>query len=213
MKNRRNNATKVAVLAMVACLSASACGGGGGNNDQGIVFTATGIWRGPGSIEDGQIRCTEPNITNAIIDTSATLSLSLVTEFPDRFNASADPCGGYLGLENRLLSLAMNVQAIEIEYDVPGAAVDVPDHAVSTGFRINPSSSTTEATSGLPNLVYAELVGQIVPATIVDYLKIFANQLPQRPYLMTATLVAVGQSQNGDHYRSNPVGYSFTIED
>ncbi|MFP6663205.1 MAG: hypothetical protein VCC00_03270 [Deltaproteobacteria bacterium] len=211
MKNLRKHATKAVLFAVV--LSASACGSGAGNNDQGIVFTATGIWRGPASIEDGQIRCTEPNISNAIVDTSNSLSLSLVTAFPDRFNAFADPCGGYIGLENKLLTLAINVQTIAIEYNVPGAAVDVPDHAVPTGFRINPSSSTTEATSGVPNLVYAELVGQLVPATIVDFLTIYANQLPQRPYLMTATLVAVGQAQNGDHYRSNPVSYSFTVED
>jgi hypothetical protein len=213
MKNRSRNAAKPAVFAMAALLLASACGSGAGNNDQGIAFTATGIWRGPDSSEAGQINCTEPNITNAIIDTAHALSLSLVAAYPDRTNAVADPCGGYLGLQNNLLTLGMNVQRIEIQYDVPGAAVAVPDHAVPTGFRINPSSSTIEATSGLPNLVYAGLVGQLVPATIVDFLKIYASQLPQPPYLMTATLVAVGQSQSGDDYRSNPVDYSFTVED
>lgn len=210
----RNSAMKFGSVAGLGLLLAVAAGcGSGGNNDQGIAFTATGIFRGPEAIEDGRIRCTEPNVTNAIVDVSGPLSLSTVTAYPDRFNPLADPCGGYIGLENNLTQLAMNVQRIEITYDVPGAAVSVPENPVAVGYTVQPSSSTRETTSGQPNLVYAELVEQLVPATIIEFLSINENRLPQRPYQMTATLVAVGQSQNGDAYRSNPVTYSFTVTD
>lgn len=205
---RRPRFLAVVVLAMIT----AGCGSGG-NNDQGIAFTATGIWRGLETIEDDTIRCIEPNVSSAVIDTSYTVSVANVTEFPDRFNPFADPCGGFIGLENNLTQLAMNLQRVEIRYEVPSAAVTVPGHSVAAGVRIPSASSTTEATSGQSNLVYLELVGQMLSQTTMAFLEIHSSELPQRPYVMKAYLVAVGQSQNGDQYRTNETGYTFTIED
>ena len=210
----RNSGTRLGHVAVLFALAVAMAGcGSGGNNDQGIAFTATGIFRGPESVEDGRIRCTEPNVTNAVVDVSGPLSLSGVAAFPDRTNSEADPCGGYIGVENNLTQLAMNVQRVDVSYDVPGAATAIPDNPVAVGYTVQSASSTRETTSGQPNLVYANLVEQLVPAQIMEFLRINQGLLPQTPYRMTATLVAVGQAQNGDQYRTNPVTYSFTVTD
>jgi hypothetical protein len=201
-----------AVAALTVVASLVACGGSGGNNDQGIVFRATGIYRGLESIQPDRITCTEPTVSNAIIDTSFTLSLSLPIEgFPDRFNPFADPCGGYIGLQNNLSNQFMNVNEISLRYDVPGAAVQVPDHSVSFGQTIPPSSFDGDSPSGQGNLIYAELVGQIVPQTILVFLNQNVNRLPDTPYIMNVFLVARGQSDQGTNYQTNEIGYTITV--
>ncbi len=194
-------------LALVA-----GCGGSGGNNDQGIVFRATGIFRGLESIQPDRITCTEPTTSNAIIDASFTLSLSLpIGGFPDRFNPDADPCGGYIGLQNNLTNQSINVYEIAIRYEVPGAAVQIPDWSVSFGQSIPPATFEGDTPSGQPNLIFAELVGQIVPLPILVFLNQNVNRLPETPYVMNVFIKARGQSDQGTNYETNEIGYTLTI--
>lgn len=200
----------VAILG-AAALAAAGCGGSGGDNDQGIVFRAVGIYRGLESIELGRITCTEPTVQNAIVDTSFTLDISTAVDFPNRTDPFGDPCGGYIALENNLDFAAINVQEISIRYEVPGAGIQVPDHSVSFGQRIQPATSDQQTTSGQANLIYAELVGQILPRTLIVFLNQNVNFLPESPYILNAFLVARGQSDTGENYQTNEIGYTFTI--
>lgn len=200
-----------AVLGLTTALVAAGCGGSGGNNDQGIVFRAVGTYRGLESIELGRITCTEPTEQSAIVDTSYTLDIGTVVDFPNRNDPFADPCGGYIALENNLETISINVQEIVIRYEVPGAAIQVPDHSVSFGQRILPSSSDQQTPSGRANLLFAELVGQIVPRTIIVFLNQNVNLLPASPYIMNAFITARGQSDTGETYETNEIGYTFTI--
>jgi hypothetical protein len=202
---------RLAVSILVAALATAGCGGSGGNNDQGIVFRAVGIYRGLESIELGRITCTEPTVQNAIVDTSFTLDIGTAVDFPNRTDPFGDPCGGYIALENNLDFESMNVQEIVIRYEIPGAGVQLPDHSVSFGQRILPASSETEVTSGQPNLIFAELVGQILPRTHIVFLNQNVNLLPSTPYLLNAFLDAKGQSDTGENYTTNEIGYTFTI--
>ncbi len=199
------------VVGLATALVVAGCGGSGGNNDQGIVFRAVGTFRGLESIELGRITCTEPTVQNAIIDTAFTLDIGTVIDFPNRFDPFADPCGGYIALENNLEFVSINVQEIVIRYEVPGAAIQVPDHSVTFGQRIQPASSDQQTTSGQPNLIFAELVGQIVPRNIIVFLNQNVNLLPSTPYLMNAFITARGQSDTGETYETNEIGYTFTI--
>jgi hypothetical protein len=175
------------------------------------VFRAVGVYRGLESTELGRITCTEPTVASAVVDTAYTLDIGEVEDFPDRSDPAADPCGGYLALENRLETQAINVQEVSIRYENPGAAIAVPDHSIAIGQRIESSSSDQETASGQANLVYAQLVGQLLPRTIVVFLNQNASQLPAPPYVLNAFLVARGQSDTGRRYATNAVGYTFTI--
>lgn len=188
------------------------CGGGSGdNNDQGISFRAIGMFRGAESITQGQITCTIPNVQSAISDVSFNLNINTATDFPNRNDPFADPCGGYIQLENLLLNQAINVQEIAIRYEVPGSAVGIPEHSVNSGVRINSASSTQTGSSGLPNVVFHALYSQIVPQAIIVFLNQNENRLPSPPYFMNAFLKARAQSDNGTNYESNEIGYQFTI--
>jgi hypothetical protein len=199
------------LVAVALAATAVACGGSGGNNDQGIVFTATGLWRAVEQIDE-RITCTVPLSTdNALPDTSFTLSLSGVQAFPDRSSPIGDPCGGWIGLQNNLTSLNINVQQILVRYEVPGASIQVPDNPVSFGLTLPSTSSDTNPASGQPGLVYAQLVGQIVPAPIMVFLNQNVDRLPATPYFMNVFITASGQSQTGDNYTTNEIGYQLTI--
>lgn len=204
----RNSGTRLGHLAILFALAVAMAGcGSGGNNDQGIAFTATGIFGTPITENDGEIICPVPTTTNVIVDVSGRLSLSSVLGFP------ISQCEGFLALENNLTQLAINVQRVDVSYEIPGGAIAIPENPVAVGYTVASASSTSETTSGQPNLVYAQLPQQMVPAQMMEFLRINRNLLPQTPYRMTATLVAVGQAQNGDQYRTNPVTYSFTVTD
>ena len=205
-----NAKLRLAVPALGAAILAASCGTGG-DNDQGIVFRAVGIYRGPASIEGGRITCTEPTVQNAIVDTAFTLDVEEVVDFPNRSDPAADPCGGYVALENGLAAEAINLQEISIRYEIPGTAIPVPDHSVSIGQRILPAASDQPTTSGRANLIYAELVGQLLPRTIIVFLNRNASALPAPPYLLNAFLVARGQSDTGETHATNEIGYTFTI--
>jgi len=183
------------------------CGGGsGGNDDQGVVFLATGIFRGQESIEQGRVSCVVPSVSSSIIDASFNLNIAQVQEFPDRADALADPCGGFIGLQNNLISQGINVQEVSIRYEVPGAAIAIPAHSVSFGQRIGQPSDDPAS-----NVIFAAMVGQIVPSTIIVFLNQNVNRLPATPYLMSVFLAARGQSDDGTTYETNEIGYQLTI--
>lgn len=206
MVKRMSSCGLLLALALVA-----GCGGSGGNNDQGIVFRATGIFRGLESIQPDQITCTEPTVNNVIIDAAFTLSIATAVDFPNRNDPFGNPCGGYIGLQNNLSQQFMNVTEISIRYEIPGAAVAIPTHSISFGQTIPPSLFEGETSSGQNNLIFAELVGQLVPRNIIVFLNQNVNRLPTTPYLMNVFLVARGISDQGTNYETNEIGYQLTI--
>lgn len=197
-------------LALVA-----GCGGSGGNNDQGIVFRAGGVFRTQTNISSGTITCTEPTVTSATIsDTAGTISLSSTDFYPDRTDPRGDPCGGQLALENNLTSQSINVQFVTFEYDVAGAAVQVPTERLDTGITIPPPTCVDcDPSSGQTGLVFLSLQQQIVNAVTMTFLNQNVNRLPATPYTMSVTITAFGQSDQGTNYESNPIGYTITVTD
>ena len=195
-------------LTLVGC---GGTGGGEGGNDQGIVFRALGFYSGPTSIDEQQITCTEPNVQTSLIDSSFVVDLDLVNFFPDRNNAFADPCGGYIGLENNLTSMAMNIQEVVVRYEIPGGAVSLEPTSITLGTRIDSASSERETASGQANLVFIQLVGEMLSERVLVFLEQSRNLLPATPYALNAFFVAKGQSDNGTRYTSNEIGYQFEI--
>jgi hypothetical protein len=190
------------------------CGGSGGNNDQGIVFRATGIFRTLTSVSGGTITCTDPITTaQAITDSAGRISLSSTRFYPDRNDGVADPCGGYVGLQNNLSQQSVNAQFASVRYEVPGSAVQVPDNPVNVGLTVPPPSCEDCTSSGLPGLAYLPLVQQLVPEPIIAFLNQFQNQLPTPPYQMNVFVTVSGQSDQGTNYTTNEIGYTITVEE
>jgi len=202
------------VIGLLLSAGLVACGGSGGDNgdnDQGVVFRAVSFVRGPESIDADQIRCTEPTTQNAIVDSAFVINLDRERFYPDRNDPFGNPCGGYIALENNLANMAMNVQEISVRYAIPGAGIPIPENSISFGVRINPTSSQDQAASGQVNLVYSQLVGQMLPEQMITFLAQNQNGLPAPPYSMNAFFRAKGQADNGRRFTSNEIGYQFTI--
>ena len=196
-------------LALVA-----GCGGSGGNNDQGIVFRASGIFRTLTNITPERITCTEPiTVESSISDTSGEISLSSTFFYPDRTDPFGDPCGGQLALQNSLVQQSINVQFVTVEYEVPGAAVQVPTNVVNTGITIPSPSCEGCTSSGQDGLVFLLLTGQLVPEQIITFLNQNVNRLPATPYQMNLFITASGQSDQGTNYETNEIGYTLTVVD
>jgi hypothetical protein len=190
------------------------CGGGGGNNDQGIVFRAAGMFRTQTNITPERITCTEPTtIESAISDSSGTVSLRGSRWFPDRTDPEGNPCGGEMALQNSLSTQSINVQFVTMEYEVAGAAVQVPTYTFNAGITVPPPTCEGCTSSGQDGLVYLALRQQIVPEQIIVFLNQNVNRLPVTPYQMDVYITASGQSDQGTNYESNTLGYTITVVD
>ncbi len=182
---------------------------GSGNNDQGIVFRAVGIFQG--ELREGM--CELPVIDNAVADQGFVVALddpALDGGFPASVNDQAvlGFCRGFLELQNNLFGQAINVERIDLEYEVPGARIPIPPNSVPVGFRINPADSEEPNSFGLPNVIFTQLVGQIVPSSLVFFLRQNRLSLPELPYVMIVHITAVGRSDDGVVRVSNEVRYT-----
>ncbi|MBY0278422.1 hypothetical protein K2Z84_24090 [Candidatus Binatia bacterium] len=201
-------------LACALALVAGCGGGSGGNNDQGIVFRAGGTFETKTSITSDRITCTEPPTVDGVIsDVSGVISLSRTLSYPNTsLDSDGDPCGGRLALINSLTSQSINVQFVTIEYEIPGAAVAVPDGVPNVGIVVPPASCETCTSTGQPGLVYLSLFGQLVSRETMTFLQNNVNRLPATPFQMNLFITASGQSDQGTNYETNAVGYTITVE-
>ena len=194
--------------------------GDSGDNDNGIAFRAVGFFQG--TFQDN--RCTTPTASQAIADQSNNLVLD--SAFVDSgYPAGVFFCRAYLWLENNLLNQAIVVDRLDFEYEIPGSRIGVPAHASSVGIRINPApvaqSDTPPAGTptpppntpfGPPNVYIGLPEAQIVPASLVLFLRQNRQTLPQLPYTMIVKMTAHARSDAGQDLTSNEVRYTITWE-
>ena len=197
---------RVVGLVLVLGLLCVSCGSNG--NDQGSSFRAVGIFQG--TLE--QQRCTVPDATKAIADPGIALKLddAQVDEgFPNSFSIFV--CRGFIELENNLDGQAFVVDRIDFEYEIPGAHIAVPSSSMPTGQRINPADAdpaTTPNPFGQVNVVFVQPDGQLVPSTLVDFLRQNQPSLPALPYNMIIHITARGRTDSGDLLVSNEIRYT-----
>jgi hypothetical protein len=192
---------------VAAVVALGACGGGGGNNDQGVVFTATGLVDAPANITTTTITCTDPTVQNVFVTTHE-ISLATTQSWPDRNSPLDDPCGGFLEVQNNLANEALNIQAVVVEYEITGSSIAIPDSPITVGLTLPPANPTATIP---PNIDWLRLYNQVVPHNIMVFLNQNANRLPVTPYIMNLKITAQGQSIDGTRYQSNEVNYQLTV--
>lgn len=203
---------RVMGVALLLGLIAMGCGGGG-DNDQGISFRIVGIFQG----EQQEDQCQIPMVDNAISDQSAVLQLanSLIDGgYPDS-RSILSFCRGFLELQNNLFGQAVLVERIDFEYEIPGARIQIPQSSAPTGIRLNPADANPETNpspSGQVNVVITQLDGQLIPATLVQFLRQNAPSLPQLPYVVIIHVKARGRTDSGDVRVSNETRYTVTFQ-
>lgn len=184
-------------------------GCGDNDNDQGISFRAVGIFQG----EQQEDQCQVPVADSAIADPGISIPLNspfVDGGYPDS-SSLLSFCRGFLQLENNLFGQAVVVDRLDFEYEIPGARIAIPANSMPTGLRINPADADPELNPspfGQVNTVFAQLDGQLVPSSLVLFLRQNQPSLPAPPYVMIIHLRARGRTDSGDSLESNEVRYT-----
>lgn len=209
-------AVGVALLLGLVGMTGVGCGDDEGN-DQGISFRAVGIFQGEES--DGE--CQVPTATDAIADAGISVPLDgmvfgfdvLAGGFPDS-SVGFSICRAYIQLQNDLINQSINVERIDFEYEIPGARLAVPMNSMPTGFRISPSNAnpeTTPAPFGQVNTIFVQPDRQMIPNTLVQFLRQNEPSLPQVPYVMIIHMTIHGRTDTGDTLESNELRYTVEL--
>lgn len=194
-------------VALIAGLGLVSCGSN--ENDQGISFRAVGIFQG----EQQEDQCQVPVIENAIVDSGIAVPLKspLVDAGYPSSRSVLSFCRGFLQLDNNLFNQAILVERIDFEYEIPGARIAIPSNSAPTGLRLNPANAdpaTNPNASGKVNTIFVQLDGQMVPSTLVQFLRHNEPSLPQLPYVMIIHLRAQGRTDSGERIVSNEIRYT-----
>jgi hypothetical protein len=188
------------------------CGEDGGDNDNGISFRAVGVFQG--TFNQGQ--CEVPVADDAIADQSINLPLDSAT-VDNGYPANVFFCRGYIWLENNLTEQAIVVDRLDFEYEIPGARIGIPAHSSPIGARINannldpdnnPETPPPPNPFGPPNVYIGQPDAQIVPASLILFLRQNRQALPQLPYPMIVRITALGRTDAGERLTSNEIRYT-----
>ena len=210
---------RIMTIALVG-LFVVGCGGDSddNDNDNGISFRAVGFFQG--TFQDN--RCEVPTAADAIADPSNTLILNDAT-VDSGYPTGIFFCRAFLWLENNLVNQAVVVDRLDFEYEIPGSRISIPPHSSTVGIRINPrpvhQADDDEIPPGTPdpppdspfgpaNVYIGNPQGQIVPASLVLFLRQNQQALPQLPYTMIVRMTAHARTDAGDGLVSNEVGYT-----
>ena len=193
-------------LVLVVGLILHGCGSDGGNNDNGVSFRAVGFFQG--KIQQDQ--CQVPVADSAIADQSNDLQLDspLVT---NGYPSGVFLCRAYLWLQNDLSKQAMTVNRLDFEYEIPGARIGIPANSSSTGIRLNSADADPDkfpSPFGPPNVYIGQPDGQLVPASLILFLRQNRQLLPQLPYVMLIHITAQGRTDAGENLTSNEISYT-----
>jgi hypothetical protein len=201
---------RILIVVLVVGLIGAGCGDGG--NDNGISFRAVGVFQG----EFNQGQCEVPVADDAIADQSIELPLDSAL-LDGGFPTNIFFCRGFIWLENNLTEQAIVVDRFDFEYEIPGARIGIPPHSSPTGIRINannldpdgnPETPPPPNPFGPPNVYIGQPDAQIVPASLVLFLRQNRQVLPQLPYPMIIRIKALGRTDAGEHLTSNEIRYT-----
>ncbi|MGE0825024.1 MAG: hypothetical protein AB7G75_16050 [Candidatus Binatia bacterium] len=180
--------------------------GNDGDNDNGIAFRAVGFFQG--QVQDN--RCQVPTSDSAIADQSVDIELD--SSFVDSgFPQGIFLCRAYIWLENNLRNQSIVIDRLDFEYEIPGSRIGIPANSSSVGIRLNPANANADnqpSPFGPTNVYIGQPEAQIVPASVVLFLRQNRQVLPQLPYTMIVRVVARGQTDAGQRLTSNELRYT-----
>ena len=164
---RRAIQLTLSLVALARCALAS---------DDGLVLRALGWYAGKADISSDQVKCEVPTIDTAIPNASFAMGLwntygAKTLFFPDENNPFANPCGGWLQLQNNMEYAGITTDRVTIRLRIPGLRAtwgQVPtrrafptacrrlrQRTLYSSVRLDPASSTADHSgSGAPNVAF-----------------------------------------------------------
>lgn len=208
---------KIRLMTLVSALLAGAnfgCGGGdvlgGGatNNDQGTSFLAFGYF----GDTTGSVGVTG-------LQTFLAADNNVTAGFQGTVNGIAVDGRRsivFMGLQNRLATQYIRVTRIDCDYTVPGAdpSLSIPSDSFNTGAVISAAGTTNAAGGPTAGQAPRAFLGfNVISTDIYSFLNVNRNSLPELPFRMLMECRAVGVTQAGDVFVSNPLAFNTTFFD
>jgi hypothetical protein len=230
----RINGRGVMVAAVLAVLAADG-GASADNNPAALAFRAVNFVKGRAEIDEGQIKCDIPTTDTGIFDGAFAMGIWNTfgfsnLYFPDPNHPFANPCGGWVQVQNNLIDQSIVVEKVELRFKIPGARRFQQFAPTRNGFPVacrqfrkdrlfvggflNPANSTEDVTgSGKPNVAFIQLLPmvstQLFNCLRGQYGSLSTDLYSSLPLVIRATVY--GTSDSGDRYKSNTLPYTLNL--
>jgi hypothetical protein len=204
-------------------------------SNAGLVFRANGFYKGEEDISDDQIQCEVPVVGNAIVDGNYQMGMWLTfgshtISFPNRNLSFANPCGGWIQLQNNMMGSGINVTRVDLKYKVRGlsglrgavptrkgfplACRELRTQKIFAGTRLEPIGSENQPSgSGQPNIAFVQLLpmvsAQVFRCLWEQYATLPPDQFTSLQLLIKAR--ARGVADNGNKYQTNTINYTLNL--
>ena len=204
------------------------------NNPAGLAFRAVGWFKGKADISAGVITCEAPIVGQAIGDGTFAMGLwntfgFATYAFPDENGPFANPCGGFMELQNNMATQAVTIDHVELRFKIPGARRFRQSVPTRNGFPIacrelrrdnlfvgavvGPVNGTLDTGSGAPNVTFIQMLplvsAQMIECLRAQYAPLSADVFSSLPLVIRATAVGIGDT--GDTFRSNAIAYTLNL--
>lgn len=174
----------ILVSTLVVLAASNLIGCGSSNNDQGASLTSLGYF------EDST---GSTGFSGAI----ARINYDRMI-FAENEKGNPPTLIAYMGLQNNLSEMFVNIRRIDCRYEIPGADPSVRIPSDSTGVAMHMA-----ATGGEGGESKAYVGFMIVSTNLYQYLNVNQASLPELPFYMQITCSATGVTQAGDVITTN----------
>lgn len=203
-------------------------------SDAGLVIHALGWYAGKGDVSSDQIKCEVPTVSTAIPDGAFAMGLwntyaEQTLFFPNPNAAFANPCGGWVQLQNFSLYEGLTLDRVKLTLRIQGARrwrSLVPTRGgfptackamrrtqLFAGTRLDPFPGQQHSGSGSPDIAFVQMIPMVRPELInclrSQYASLSNDVFTDLPVVIEATAFAI--SDSGSHYRSNPIRYTLNL--
>jgi hypothetical protein len=169
----------IAIFASIVALATwSGCGT---SNDQGVSFRSLGFFQ---------------DSTGTVGESGTCASLRDTTVIPQVVDGEFS--GGFLGLQNSMLSQGINVDRVNLSYFINGSSLAIPNDVFALSLRLGPANG---AEPGNPSTAFSQII--IVSPQIMKFINDNSSRLPDLPFSLVANATAVGTADNGDDFTTN----------
>jgi hypothetical protein len=201
----------------------------------GLSFRAVSFVRGKAEISEDSIKCEIPTVSSAISDGAFAMGLwntyGIDTiYFPDVNSPFANPCGGWVQLQNNMFEQPLTLMRVELRYRIPGVRrfvqFGVPARRgfpvacrgnrtenIFVGARIDPVNSPVDTGSGAPNVAFIQLLPLVSPQMFhclrSQYAPLPITAFASLPLVIKAKAIAI--SDSGETFRSNTLRYTLNL--
>jgi hypothetical protein len=169
----------IAIFASIVALATwSGCGT---SNDQGVSFRSLGFFQ---------------DSTGTVGESGTCASLRDTTVIPQVVDGEFS--GGFLGLQNSMVSQGINVDRVNLSYFINGSSLAIPNDVFALSLRLGPANG---AEPGNPSTAFSQII--IVSPQIMKFINDNSSRLPDLPFSLVANATAVGTADNGDDFTTN----------